>query len=365
MYMKKLLKPKGIMLVQVILASAMMAGIAVLFMQLSKNMSTTQSIVFAKSDIIDLKREMRLILDDRRYCDATITDNGPAGAMANPILFYKSNVDNPMSGNGIDISFFLTDTTGTVKTNKKLNGADNPGANDVSRYGALTIKSMKLYFDNAPLAVNYLPNASHVEMANLQVITEDQISPTKAIQKIVTIPIKVELSTDTSGESTIKRCIQPSSGFAGDDSQPRFHWVDVTSPCPSDYPIDTEITDDTNGSNHNLNQDNGPVKIKLCAGGSITGSVFDYDDSDGDCPAGFLFADLIDNDNPKHHLSESSGTGGVSRWCLQGITGAAWHYTSCPTGWVWSTLWDDADANHNIKEGEDAKSTMAHCVTSN
>ncbi len=203
---------KGFTLVQVIVVAGLMGVLSLAFMQMTKNMSDQQNFAESKNDELELKSSIHLLLNDKRHCRVSLAGNGEKGNPENPVIFKKSENDNETEG--IDISLYNSNIEGTSRTLKKFNGANNPGDNDKSKFGKLTIKSMKLIFNNpdADGALNwdYEDSSSINDVAILRVVIEKKITATTVREMVEDYNLVVNLSSgqtpESSGESRILSC---------------------------------------------------------------------------------------------------------------------------------------------------------------
>lgn len=186
----------GFTLIQVVVAIGLLGGVALVFMQLMKNMGQAQSMVKTVADEIELKTEIRMILDDERYCRISLKDNS----------FQKKDVDEiDKTTEGLDISLHLSNQAGDTKTLKKFNGANNVGAEDKSQFGNITINTLKLYMNNPTGAgPNYPSGTNQSDFGIIRAIIKKRDSQ---ISKILDFSVKVTFST-TSGITQIISCVR-------------------------------------------------------------------------------------------------------------------------------------------------------------
>ncbi len=219
---------KGISLVQVIIVAGLLGGLSLVFMQLTSNINFTQTAITGQADEIELKSLIRTILNDSRYCRVSFAGNGPIGSPTNPVVFEKKNQDEP--NEGLDVSLFYSNSAGDSRTLKKLNGANNPGSSDHSKFGKLSITSLKLIFNNPDasgnLNWNYPDSAQHNDMATLRVSTSLKTSSSQIKTQVIDYDVNLTLQTgqspDNSEETRILACgsmsSTPLSGLGYPDS---------------------------------------------------------------------------------------------------------------------------------------------------
>jgi hypothetical protein len=197
----------GFSLAQVIVAAGLLGGLSLVFMQLMKNMGQAQNFAQSKSDEIELKSSIRMILDDERFCRVSLAGNGVSGSPSSPVIFEKQNIDE--DNEGLDIALYLSNQAGDARTLKKFNGENNPDANDKSKFGKLTIKTLKLIMNNG-IGSNYSDSVGHSDVGILRAIVEKKVSNTQNREITIDFDINVGMSTgqspENSGETRILSC---------------------------------------------------------------------------------------------------------------------------------------------------------------
>jgi type II secretory pathway pseudopilin PulG len=192
---------KGFSLVQVLVASGMMGGLTLVLLQFIKNTNDVQASTQAKSEEMELRTSIRMILDDERYCRVSIAGNGVSGFPTVPVTFKKQNVDDSAT-EGLDISLYYSNQTGDTRTLKKFNGANNPGTSDRSNFGKLIIKSIKLIMNNSVTpGPNYADKASHSDIGVLRAIVTRKTSMTTSRDSILDFDVIVGMATGQSPQT--------------------------------------------------------------------------------------------------------------------------------------------------------------------
>jgi len=154
----KLLNQRGFSLASVIIATGMMGALSVGVLQMIKTMNSGSRSSIASGEVFELTTLTRMILDNPNYCKVSLAGE----ASAAPVTFFKRDIDfgdqevtkgstyTPTS-EGLNIDLWYGNSDGTVKTQRKLNGADNPDVApipDKSHLGFVKIRSMKLVMNN-------------------------------------------------------------------------------------------------------------------------------------------------------------------------------------------------------------------------
>lgn len=124
---------EGFTIAQVLIAAGLMGALTLVFMNLMKNMNQAQSFAQSSADEIELRSTIRMILDEEKYCRVSLAGDGPVGSPSSPVVFEKEDIDE--DSEGLDISLYLANQDGDARTTKKLNGKNNPGAQDKSKFG--------------------------------------------------------------------------------------------------------------------------------------------------------------------------------------------------------------------------------------
>lgn len=201
---------KGFSFIQVMIAAALLGGLSLVSMQLVKNISNVQNILEAKSDEMDLRAAMEMILRNESFCRVSIAGDG-AGA---PTTFHKIDVDDTDNEDeGLNISLWYANQAGNTRTQKKLNGQNNPEGDDKSTFGKLKIRTLKLYMNNNPAsgpAVNYPNSANHNDMGLVRAVVEKRTNGSDTREVFLNFPVNVRMRTgqtpDASGETRILSC---------------------------------------------------------------------------------------------------------------------------------------------------------------
>jgi hypothetical protein len=204
---------KGFSLVQVLISAAFLGGLSLAFMQLMSSMGQGQRLALSKSDEIELRSSIRMILDNENFCRVSLAGNGVLGTPLTPVVFNKKDIDEDTEG--LDISLFFADQAGVTRSLKKYNADNNVGLEDKSKFGNLTIKSMKLLMNNGT-GFDYNANISHHDIGVIRVLVEKSVSKTQKSQIIMNFDVKLALSTgqipEAIDETRIISCSRAGTG---------------------------------------------------------------------------------------------------------------------------------------------------------
>jgi type II secretory pathway pseudopilin PulG len=198
-------KNNGFSLVQVIVAAGIMGGLSLVFMQLIKNTSQSQKFAESKGAEQELKTTVRLLLDDPRHCRVSLAGNGPEGNPSSPVKFYKKDIDEANEGLGIEL--FTSNQAGDSRSQKRLSSTDP----DKNNYDGVVIKSIRLKMNNGD-GFDYSEASSHSDIGLVEVIADKKISMNETREVVFVYDLRVEMSTDSSGETTILGCGRDSIG---------------------------------------------------------------------------------------------------------------------------------------------------------
>lgn len=192
---------KGFSLVQIMVAAGMLGGLSLAFLQLVKNTNDVQVSAKSKSEEMEFRTSIRMILDNEKFCRVSIAGDGPSGVPASPVTFKKQTADD-LATEGIDVSLYYSNQAGDARTLKKFNGANNPGTNDKSQIGSLTIKSIKLVMNN-PITPgpNYPDNPNHSDIGVLRMVVSRKTSLTTTKDTIMDFDLIVAMATGQSPQT--------------------------------------------------------------------------------------------------------------------------------------------------------------------
>ena len=221
---------KGFSLVQVLVAAGMLGGLAVLSLQLTKNVVQNKMTAQNDADLMELKTSVRMILDHPDYARISLAgtkrDGTPAldidGVAITKVEFVKTDVDNddglPITkgtkytkdNEGIEVELWLSSQDGTRRTQKMFNGSESLLKEpDKSKFGNITIKYIRLVFTNGNIDFN--DNMPFNDRAQLVLLLETKMNKGTTRESKEIFPINVTGQT-TAGKSVLlgsKRAILP------------------------------------------------------------------------------------------------------------------------------------------------------------
>lgn len=283
-----------------------MSGLSVMFMNFVKNTNDVQASVQAKSEEMELRTSIRMILDDERYCRVSMAGNGVSGSPVTPVTFKKQNVDD-IASEGLDIALYFSNQSGDTRSLKKFNGANNPGTNDKSKYGKLTIKSMKLIMNNTVLpGPNYPDQAGHSDIGILRAVVSRKTSLTTSKDTILDFDVVVGMATgqspQTSGVTKLLTCTRKKDEEKKDNYGYPESCAMEFSHNDNGGPIRTVILNMDSGGlagirlSGNVNNDDVFRLYTHCSGGT------EIDDYFKKCSIGFGWKDSTNNNNAGNAL---------------------------------------------------------------
>ena len=206
-------KQSGFSLVSVMVASALVGGLALGVMHITNNVSQGQSSAQALQDETELINEVRMILENERFCRVSLAGEGPHGFPTRPVIFKKSQID---SNKGLPFELFLSDQEGEKRTMLKFSAKDPT----YSTHGKVTIKSIELKMTNGK-GFDYEKSLSHSDMGDIVLVLERQVTQKTTRHKEYRFPVMLGMSTNATGSTTILDC----KGFApqGQTSDQMFY----------------------------------------------------------------------------------------------------------------------------------------------
>lgn len=207
---------EGFSLVNVLIGFALLGGLALGVMQVMKNISNGQNHLNSVSDEMELKTEVRMILDDERYCRISFAGNGSPATPVTPVKFNKTSADE--ESEGLNVELWMSNQAGNIRTVKKLSATDS----SKNTYGKLNIISMKLLFKNG-VGSNYSQSTGHNDIGELRITYQRGKQ-----NKISRFPVRVGLKTDSAGLSTILSCSR--EGTSGPVCRRIYHYS-TDLPC--------------------------------------------------------------------------------------------------------------------------------------
>ena len=200
----KLFNNNGFSLTSVLMATVLLAGLSLAFMQLMKNMGQGQIFAQSKAEELELKTSIRMLLSSEKHCRVSLAGNMIDKVPITPVTFYKENIDE--DNEGLDIALYLANQSGDTRGLKKFNGANSTDDEDLSKFGKLTITSITLLMNNGT-GSNYSQSPDrHNDIGQLRVLAKKKISYNQTRMITMNFDLNVEMSTNSSGETTILSC---------------------------------------------------------------------------------------------------------------------------------------------------------------
>lgn len=174
---------KGFSLVEVMVVLGILGGLAVVFMQFNKNISTSQSRIFSYQDLNDLNNLLNFSLTNANECKTSVEGATFKGSTikTTPVQFEIWNSDQ--SG---------------ARTSKKLSATDA----GLKNFGKIEITDISFLMPNYT-GGDFPQSFMHAAAAEISVSAEVKSIKFKKVYKF---PTYLTLSTDSSGVSTVLAC---------------------------------------------------------------------------------------------------------------------------------------------------------------
>ncbi len=212
---------KGFGIVQVLIATAMLGALSLGVMQVSKNMTDVNRNANSSLDVLMLHQEMLMILKDSKDCSVSVVDSIP---------FKKSEIDDPQS-EGREIELWYSDyKTGAQRNKKRFSSTDAA----YSKFGNIKINKIKLVMNNPTLPV-VGKDYDTGDFSDKGIVRVEVEKPDNRSIKF-DMPVKVNFTTDSTGNSTVQNC----AGSSSNKSKTKRYLVDhsqspIVPSCPTDW----------------------------------------------------------------------------------------------------------------------------------
>ena len=211
----------GIGMIQVLIATAMLGALSLGVMQISKNMTDVNRNANSSLDVLMLHQEMLMILNDSKDCSVSLVDSIP---------FKKSEIDDPQS-EGREIELWYSDyKTGTQRNKRRFSSTDAA----YSKFGNIKINKIKLVMNNPTKPVvgeDYVTG----DFSDKGIVRVEVEKPDNRSIKFDR-PIKVNLTTDATGNTKVKSCVGVSTGQAKTKRYLVDHSQSAVNPvCPNGW----------------------------------------------------------------------------------------------------------------------------------
>jgi prepilin-type N-terminal cleavage/methylation domain-containing protein len=196
----------GFSLLEVLLATSILAGLSMAMMRLFDNSNTAQGLLRADHDQLALSRDLQAILSVSRHCRASLAD--PSG----PVSFRGSSIrTTPITG----IEVWRADQDGI--RSRKIYAADGVT-------GKLRLSTLSLRMPDYTLGKDFDPGLNQTFEAELLVEGSRILSPknTASTFKKIFIPLKLIFSTDSDGVSVVTDCRAFIAGADEEDTDKDF-----------------------------------------------------------------------------------------------------------------------------------------------
>jgi|GEM_PF-3450257 len=233
----------GFTLVEIMLAVAMLGAVSLGVMKLTGNLSSIQTSSRGVVDEADLANLVNLIVTDAMDCKVSLAGNDP---VASPVIFQKINIDD-IATEGLDVELWVADQAGTARKSKRVSASDA----NFTKFGALKMDSIKLVLNNGS-GTNYTVNPAHSDVGVLRLKYSKALSPGKTKSMVKDFSLRINMSTDASGVSTILGCgsaVGSTSSLCQTASGPCAKWRVVFRPAISLSQITAWAAADNNGCN--------------------------------------------------------------------------------------------------------------------
>jgi hypothetical protein len=185
--MNKIKNRFGFSLVELMMITGAIAGIALVIMQLSKNSANTQSDAFSMADYISLRAEVDNSFSNDFDCTASLKD----------ITFRGSEIKTKP----IEIDLWHGDQN--QKRNRKFLSASDPSVN---KYGKLVISTLNLSMPDFTAKGDF-PQGNGVTF-KAEINIEGEKSKSGKLKEFIPIKktVNITFDTDASGDSKIVSC---------------------------------------------------------------------------------------------------------------------------------------------------------------
>ena len=153
-------------------------------------------------EIGDLKNEMGMLLDSENNCRTSLAGDGGFGQST--LTFKKTDIDG-VGDEGKEVELYASKQNGKDRGEKMFSSNSEEA---ISRYGTLTIDSIKLFMDKNN-GSNYTPSGDkgHEDIGNLKVTVENLDEQKQSFD----IKLSVFMRTDSNGDTTLFSCSRDSS----------------------------------------------------------------------------------------------------------------------------------------------------------
>jgi len=192
-------KRNGFSLVQVMISVALLGSVSLAFMQLMKNMDQGNIRAKSSADESELRSEIKMIIDNEKFCRISLAGNGNEGSPTVPVTFQKTNIDQDTEG--LNVELWLSNQAGNTRTIKRFSGTNTTK----STYGNITIKSIKLIMNNGT-GINYSASTNHSDVGKLKIMIEKKMGTSDGRDLLLDFPVNVQMSTNAGGVTTILSC---------------------------------------------------------------------------------------------------------------------------------------------------------------
>lgn len=221
--MSKILKDEnGFSLASVMVAAGLLGVVAIGVVQVMKNINQSSNMAQSVSDEILLRNTIQMVLSDENHCRLSFAGDGELGTPDDPVVFEKRDIDE--DNEGLNIALYLSNQAADERGLKKFNGENFPDGDDKSKFGKLRIESMKLIMNNG-VGTNYTTSTLHSDIGVLRVQFNKKVSSSRTVTKKLDFDVKVGMSTNSSGQSTIISCSSAVSSASGGGCTPESSWI--------------------------------------------------------------------------------------------------------------------------------------------
>jgi len=217
--MNKSKKQSGFSLLEMIMITGAIAGIAMIVMQLTKNTATTQGDAFSIADYISLRSEVDNLFNNGYDCTASFKD-----------LDFKGST---IGKEPIEVELWHGD-----QDNKKLRKFLSSADNKFNKYGKLNIASISMTMPDYSKTEDFPQGTDEVFKAEISVELEKNKTTKSKTYSAIKRSITIVFDTDGSGKSVIKSCMGMASMRATMDTPPTMgtaKYCILANACPTGW----------------------------------------------------------------------------------------------------------------------------------
>lgn len=191
---------RGFSVIELLTAIGILAFISLIFGNLFDDIGVAKEISSNERKFNSFKLEINKILNNEDDCRVSLAGDGDTGYPVIPLTFNKIDMDDPNVEAGIEIKLYQSSKDGLTQATLKFE--------DNLDFQGIHINTIRLFMPNNPGANYPTMPMQQTDMGELLIDMQMNRASdsSKVLARIISFPLRLFLSTDSSNVTTIYAC---------------------------------------------------------------------------------------------------------------------------------------------------------------